>query len=123
MCPRRGRDGWVGTYWSDLITDPVALIYGCGGREKEKRSGASNQSREWVDRWRDRKRDAEHVPPCSFTQRLRSMLTLIPHFSLDQPSQALVRRGGATIIVVVASGGLNTHTSDTTLCNPLRHIP
>ena len=72
--------------WIHLITDPVAIIYGCGRQEKEKQSGASNQLWKWVDRRWDRKRDTEHVLPCLFTQRLHSMPTLIPHFSLDQPT-------------------------------------
>jgi hypothetical protein len=37
-----------------------------------------------VDRRRDEKRGA-HVPPYPFTQRLRSTLTLVPRFTLDQP--------------------------------------
>jgi hypothetical protein len=68
-----------------VITDPVAIVIGCGGREKEKRSGAWNQSTKRAGRWWNRKRDAEHVLPYSFTQRLRSMLTLVPRFTLDQP--------------------------------------
>ena len=62
--------------WIYLITDPVAIITVRGRREQEKRSGALdlNQPREWVDRQRDGKRDAEHVQPYSCTQRLRSML-------------------------------------------------
>jgi hypothetical protein len=60
----------------NLITDPVAKFTGRGRWGKEKRSGASNQMRRWVDGQRD-ERSGAHVPLDPFTQRLRSMLTLV----------------------------------------------
>ena len=55
-----------------------------------------------MDRWQDRRSDAKHVPPYSFTQRLRSMLTHIPRFTLDQPEpwNGVGRSEGLVVITV-----------------------
>ena len=79
--PERADESWNTLLY--LITDPVAIDTGRNGQENGKESGASNQSRTWVDRWRGRKSDAEHVPPYSFTQRLRSTVCL--HSCLASP--------------------------------------
>jgi hypothetical protein len=95
MCPRQGHNGQVGTYWSELvrfriyenlITNPVAKITGCCGWGKENRTGASKFKpvKEMGGQMVGQKK-GEHMPPYPFTQRLHSMLMLVPYFNINQP--------------------------------------
>ena len=73
---------------------------GCGGWDKIKCSGCSDQSRfGWRGGGTEREtrvirtRAARHT----FTQRLHSMLSLVPHFTLDQPHFCVRCLGNNTV--------------------------
>ena len=68
-------------------------VTGSGGWEKEKSSGSSNQSKiQRMDGGTERRtrRGTQTRAGHSFTRRLRSMLTIVPHFSLDQPTSFMI---------------------------------